>query len=261
MDFAEFEAIAHRLADAAAAETLPRFRTEMAVENKAGAGFDPVTEGDRAAEGAIRAVLERDCPDHGFVGEETGSVPGAGRYEWVVDPIDGTRSFVGGVPLWTTILGLRESGVPAFGMIDQPYVGDRFWGGAGKARLADRRGGTRDIRTRACERLADATLMTTTPKMMADGPEREAYDLVENTVRLARYGCDAYAYCLVATGGVDLVIEAGLQPYDIVGLVPLIEAAGGIVTTWEGGSPNEGGFIVAAGDRRVHEEALKLLAR
>lgn len=257
----EFDTFAHRLADAASAATLPHFRSPLAVENKEAEAFDPVTAADRAAEMAIRDLIFSTYPDHGLHGEEFGIVPGAGTYEWVVDPIDGTRSFVSGVPLWTTIIGLRRDGVPAFGLVDQPYVGDRFWGGDGTAWTRHRDGDRRRLRTRACGRLSDAMLMTTTPAIMSDPRQRARYDHVEREVRLARYGADAYAYCLVAAGHVDLVVESGLQPYDIVGLIPLIEAAGGVVTSWSGESANGGGAVIAAGDPRLHEQALNLLNR
>ncbi len=261
MDISALAALAHRLADAAASATVPRFRTGLAVEDKGDGRFDPVTEADRGAERAIRDLLEMEFPGHGMIGEEFGRLEGSSPFEWVVDPVDGTRSFMSGVPLWTTIIGLRIDGDPALGLVDQPYVGDRFWGHAGTARMRDRWNRARPIATRPCATLADATLMTTSPDMMAAPGERERYDAVESSVRLARYGADGYAYCLLAAGSIDLVVESGLQPYDVVGLIPVIEAAGGIITTWTGGSANEGGAIVAAGDRRVHEAAVAILSR
>jgi len=261
----EFETFAHKLADAAANATLPHFRSGLAVENKEAGeeyddgAFDPVTVADRAAEEAIRDLIFATYPDHGMHGEEFGVVTGAGEYEWVVDPIDGTRSFVSGVPLWTTIIGLRKNGVPAFGMVDQPYVGDRFWGGAGSALSRHVEGTPRQIKTRACAGLADATLMTTAPQALKGSGDLDRYQRVERAVQLARYGADGYAYCLLAAGQIDLVIESGLQAYDVVGLIPIIEAAGGVITSWSGDSANEGGTAVAAGDRRIHQAALELL--
>jgi myo-inositol-1(or 4)-monophosphatase len=260
----ELETFAHRLADAAAAATLPHFRSELDVENKmagesgAGREFDPVTIADRAAEEAIRDLVFSTYPDHGVHGEEFGIVPGAGTYEWVIDPIDGTRSFVSGVPLWTTIIGLRREGAPAYGLIDQPYIEDRFWGGDGGAFTRHGDDAAREIRTRTCADLSDAILMTTTPALMT-GTERNRYDAVEQRVQLARYGADAYAYCLLAAGQIDLVIESGLQSYDVVGLIPVIDAAGGRVTTWSGESANNGGAILAAGDARIHAAAMEIL--
>jgi histidinol phosphatase-like enzyme (inositol monophosphatase family) len=262
MTFPELEALAHRLADAAAAATLPLFRAGIAVEHKADSNkgaFDPVTEADRAAEQAIRLIIEQEHPGHGVIGEEFDAVPGTGRFEWVIDPIDGTRSYMAGVPLWTTIIGLRIDGVPALGLVDQPYDGDRFRGWGRRAQFRNRWGDTRDIHTRPCAELDRATLMTTSPALMAAPGQRACYDAVEQAVRLYRYGADGYAYCLLASGHIDLVVEAGLEPYDIVALVPIVEAAGGVITSWSGGSVNQGGTIVAAGDQRVHASALRML--
>ena len=258
MTFPELEALAHRLADAAAAVTLPLFRANVAADNKNQEAFDPVTEADRAAETAIRDILLREHPDHGIYGEEFGITPGAGRYEWVIDPIDGTRSFMAGVPLWTTIIGLRVDGVPRLGLVDQPYIGDRFWGWGETARF---RGPKADgaLRVRPCADLAEATLMTTSPALMHAPDERARYDSIERRVRLARYGADGYAYCLLAGGHIDLVVEASLEPYDVVGLVPIIEAAGGIMTDWTGGPADRGTAVVAAGDGRIHTAARRLL--
>ncbi len=259
MTFPELERLAHRLADVAAAATLPQFRKDIAVDNKASGGFDPVTEADRAAEAAIRQTIETAYPEHGIVGEEFGDSRGGGHYEWVIDPIDGTRSFMSGVPLWTTIIGLRIDGVPRLGLVDQPYIGERFWGWGDSAWFADRWGATKPIRTRSCPALSQATLMTTSPSLMRTAEEYERYRRVEQVVRLFRYGADAYAYCLLASGHIDLVVEANLKPYDIVALVPIIEAAGGTITSWSGGSVNEGGNVVAAGDPALHGEVLAML--
>ncbi|TCT13279.1 myo-inositol-1(or 4)-monophosphatase [Tepidamorphus gemmatus] len=262
MSDTEIELLAHRLADAAAAAALPYFRSGLTVENKAEGAYDPVTAADRDAELAIREIILRERPDHGFLGEEFGALPGNGTWQWVVDPVDGTRSFVSGIPLWTTIIGLRRHGTPVFGLVDQPYVGDRFWGAVGAgARMRNRFGQEVPIRTRACAALADATLMTTTPALMTGPGERERYDAVERAVRLARYGADGYAYCMLAAGQIDLVVETGLQSYDVVGLIPIIEAAGGVLTSWDGGSANEGGPVIAAGDPRIHAAALEILNR
>lgn len=261
----EFETFAHRLADAAAAATLPYFRSGLAVENKEAGdafeagSFDPVTIADRAAEEVIRDLIFATYPDHGLHGEEFGVVRGAGAYEWVIDPIDGTRSFVSGIPLWTTIIGLRHNGAPVFGLVDQPYVGDRFWGGNGEAQSRHGSGQAHEIHTRACAGLSGATMMTTAPSALKGPGELERYRKVERAVQLARYGADGYAYCLLAAGHIDLVIESGLQAYDVVGLIPIIESAGGIVTSWTGEPANVGGTVVAAGDRRAHAAALELL--
>ena len=260
MTFDEFAEFAHCLADAADAETLPRFRQPIGIDHKDGKGFfDPVTDADRRAEAAIRALIDREYPDHAILGEEYGITEGTSGHEWVIDPIDGTRSYIGGIPLWTTIIGLKIDGVPAFGMVTQPFTGERFWGGAGTARMSTR-GEERAISTRDCASLDTAILMTTTPFLFDEPDLRERYQAVEGACRLPRYGGDGYAYCMIAAGQIDLVVEAGLAPYDIVGLIPVIEAAGGLVTTWDNGPAGNGGRIVAAGDAWVHAEARALLS-
>ena len=243
----------------------PFFRSSLTATDKTeGAGiFDPVTEADRAAEAVIRRRIRMQFPTHGILGEEFGAENTDAEYVWVIDPIDGTRAFMAGLPLWGTLIGLTRNGTPCYGMMHQPFTGERFSGDGARARyrgpgLAD---GQREkpLATRRCAALAEATLCTTSPRLFA--PERlAAYERVEAAVRLTRYGTDCYAYCMLAAGHVDLVIEDGLKPYDIVALIPIIEGAGGIITTWAGGPAAEGGSILAAGDARLHEAALKLLA-
>jgi myo-inositol-1(or 4)-monophosphatase len=271
VDFAKF---VDRLADVSGEAILPFFRTSLAAEDKArGGAFDPVTEVDRAAEIAMRRLIEQTFPDHGVIGEEFGSRCEDAEYVWVLDPIDGTKSFICGLPLWGTLIGLEHRGRPCYGLMHQPFTRERFFGDGeaafwrGPARRsssnADHKAQPaleeRKLRVRDCARLADATLMTTSPKLI-DESLREAFYRVENETRLSRYGGDCYAYCALAAGHVDLVIETNLNPYDIVALIPIVEGAGGIVTTWSGESAARGGAIVAAGDRRVHEAALRLLA-
>jgi myo-inositol-1(or 4)-monophosphatase len=258
-DSGDLVAFLDRLADAAGAAILPHFRSRLEVENKLdGAAFDPVTVADRAAEAAMRALIGAHHPGHGILGEEYGSERLDADDVWVLDPIDGTRSFITGLPVWGTLIGLKRGGRPALGMMAQPFTGERF---AGDGRRAWYRGpeGERALSTRACARLADAVLFTTTPALFT-AEERTAYDRVESEVRLARYGIDCYAYCMVASGFADVVVEAGLQPYDIVALIPVIEGAGGIVTSWTGGSAADGGRVVASGDPRLHEAVLARLA-
>ena len=256
---------AHTLADVSADAILPRFRTPLTVENKAGkgetagAGFDPVTAADRAAERAIRKAISARFPDHGIVGEEFATLAGSSRYRWVIDPIDGTRAFITGSPLWGTLIGLMDGPAPALGLMNQPFTGERVWSDGAVARWRRPDGKVRRLATRACARLADATFTTTHPDLFAAGVEAAAFVAVKSHARMTRYGGDCYAYCLLAAGFIDVIVEAGLKPYDVVALVPIIEAAGGIVTTWEGASPTEGGRILAAGDRRVHQEAMALL--
>jgi histidinol phosphatase-like enzyme (inositol monophosphatase family) len=248
------------LADLSAAAILPNFRKQLAVSNKAGPGaFDPVTAADRAAEKAIRKAILARFPDHGIVGEEYGTVAGAGRYRWVIDPIDGTRTFITGSPLWGTLIGLMDGPTPVLGLMNQPFTAERFWSDGRRAHWRGPAGKARSIKTRSCARLADAVLTSTHPDLFASPEEASRFGAVRSRVRMTRFGGDCYGYCLLAAGFVDLIVEAGLKAYDIVALVPIIEAAGGIVTTWDGGPATDGGRIVAAGDRRVHQEALAIL--
>ncbi len=260
MGLIDFSQFVNELATLSGQAILPFFRSTIAPEDKSrGGAFDPVTEADRAAEVAMRQLIQRTFPTHGIVGEEFGSQNAEAEYVWVLDPIDGTRAFIAGLPTWGTLIGLSRSGSPAYGMMHQPFTGERFFGDGGSATFQGP-GGERRLRTRRCASLKDAIMATTSPKLFA-GDALRAYDRVESVVRLARYGCDCYAYCMLAAGHIDLVIESGLKPYDIVALIPIIEGAGGIVTAWDGGSAANGGSVVAAGDRRVHAAALELLAR
>lgn len=247
------------LADASAAVIRPLFRTTLAVDNKLDAGrFDPVTAADRAAEAAMRELIAATYPDHGILGEEFGNERIDADYVWVLDPIDGTRAFICGLPTWATLIGLTEAGRPALGAMNQPFTGERF---AGDTKRAWYRGpdGQRDLKTRPCATLADAVMLTTTPALFTP-TERPIYDAIEAGVRLARYGTDCYGYAMIAAGQADLVIESGLKPYDIVALIPIIEGAGGVVTNWTGGSAASGGQVVASGDKRLHEIALTRLS-
>jgi myo-inositol-1(or 4)-monophosphatase len=251
---------AHALADISGKAILPYFRKPIGVTNKGGtAGFDPVTAADRAAERAIRKAIRARFPDHGIVGEEFAAVTGSSRYRWLIDPIDGTRAFIMGSPLWGTLLGLMDGPTPILGLMDQPFTGERFWSDRAGARWRGPHGKTRRIATRPCAGLADAILTSTHPEMFKAGGEAARFDAVRSRVRMTRYGGDCYGYCLLAAGHVDVVIETSLKPYDIMPLVPIIEAAGGVVTTWEGTPATDGGRIVAAGDGRVHQEALAIL--
>ena len=254
----DFSAFVDELASVSGETILPFFRTALSVEDKGRPGsFDPVTAADHAAETAMRTLIRRSFPDHGIVGEEYGKERPDAEYVWVLDPIDGTKSFIAGMPVWGTLIALLRSGQPVFGMMNQPFMRERFSGDGGKAQY---RGpaGTRDLRVRACADLAEAMLFTTSPLLMNDG-DRELFGRVEKVVRLSRYGGDCYAYCMLAAGHVDLVIEAGLKPYDVLPLVPIIAGAGGVITTWDGGTPHAGGRIIAAGDKRVHAAAMEIL--
>lgn len=259
MTAVDFAAFVDDLASVSGKAILPFFRTAIAAADKSkGAGFDPVTEADRAGEAVMRQMIKRTFPSHGIVGEEYGDERRDAEFVWVLDPIDGTRSFISGLPVWGTLIGLLRNGAPCFGMMHQPFTGERFSGDGGSATWRGPTGMTRTLRTRPCADISDATVSATSPRLFS-GADLEAWERVERASRLARFGYDCYAYCMVAAGHMDLVIETGLKSYDIVALVPIIEGAGGVVTNWEGGPAAEGGSIVAAGDRRVHEQALALL--
>jgi myo-inositol-1(or 4)-monophosphatase len=255
----DFAAFVDQLATVSGEAILPFFRTSLGVEDKgSAAGFDPVTAADRAAETAMRTLIKRSFPEHGIVGEEYGNERSEAEYVWVLDPIDGTKSFITGMPVWGSLIALTRNGIPVFGLMHQPFIGERFAGDGGASRY---RGpaGERALHVRPCAALADAMMFTTSPQLMNEA-DRTAFCRVEAAVRLSRYGGDCYAYCMLAAGHVDLVIETGLKPHDIVPLIPIIEGAGGIVTSWEGGSAVKGGRVVAAGDKRVHAAAIRLLA-
>jgi histidinol-phosphatase len=255
----DFAAFVDKLATVSGEAILPFFRTSLGVEDKgSAAGFDPVTAADRAAESAMRALIKSSFPEHGIVGEEYGNEQTQAEYVWVLDPIDGTKSFITGMPAWGSLIALTRNGEPVFGMMHQPFIRERFAGDGGATRY---RGpaGERELHVRACATLADAMMFTTSPQLMNDA-DRTAFGRVEAAVRLSRYGGDCYAYCMLAAGHVDLVIETGLKPHDIVALIPIVQGAGGIVTNWEGESAVKGGRVVAAGDKRVHAAAMKLLA-
>jgi myo-inositol-1(or 4)-monophosphatase len=260
MTAVDFRAFVDQLAAVAGETILPFFRTALSVRDKGTPGaFDPVTAADHAAETAMRALIRRNFPGHGIVGEELGAEREEAEYVWFLDPIDGTKSFICGMPAWGTLIALTRLGVPVFGLMDQPFTRERFSGDGGAAHY---RGpaGKRDLRVRPCGGLADAVLFTTSPRLMNEA-DRAAFNRVEEAVLLSRYGGDCYAYCMLAAGHVDLVIETGLKPHDVLALVPIINGAGGVITTWENRDPHKGGRIVAAGDRRVHAAALALLTK
>lgn len=253
----DFTSFVDRLATASGETILPFFRTALAVENKLSRGFDPVTAADRAAENAMRSLIRETFPEHGILGEEYGAEHGEAEYIWVLDPIDGTKSFISGMIAWGTLIGLMRFGEPVYGMMHQPFTRERFTGDSGAAQYRGP-GGPRDLRVRKCESLSDTVLFTTSPLLM-NAADRASFGKVENKAKLSRYGGDCYAYCMLAAGQIDLVIETEIKPHDIVALIPIIIGAGGIITTWENGPPQAGGRIIAAGDARTHAAALELL--
>ena len=258
---AELDAFLVELNRAAAAAILPLFRGDHGLINKLDQGFDPVTEADKGAERALRALITRRYPDHGVIGEEYGEDRPDAEWVWVLDPIDGTRAFIAGLPLWCTLIGLRFQGAPVLGSIGQSYLGELYIGHAGGSRLMSR-GRATPLKVRACPRLTDAIIATTDPEGCFTAAELGAWRQVRAASRLARLGCDAYAYAMVAAGTLDLVVEAGLQSWDIEAAIPVIAGAGGLTTDWRGEPVgHQGGQVAIAGDRACLEQALALLQR
>ncbi|PUB18652.1 inositol monophosphatase family protein [Yoonia sediminilitoris] len=250
--------VAHMLADAVRPITLQHFRQSgLTAENKHSTGFDPVTIADRDAERVMRDILAAERPSDGILGEEFDDITGTSGLTWVLDPIDGTRGFISGTPTWGVLIAVSDENGPLFGLIDQPYIGERFVGGFDLAEVVGPQG-TAHLRTAAPRTLAEATVLTTFPEV-GTAAEMHAFQAVSGKARLTRYGMDCYGYALVATGQVDLVIEAGLNPYDIHAPIAVVQAAGGIVTDWTGGPAHRGGRAIAAANPQIHAEALALV--
>ena len=251
--------VAHLMADAARTAILPLFRkSDLTTDNKDSQGFDPVTIADRDAEQAMRAILGEHRPEDGIWGEEFGLQSGPSGRLWVLDPIDGTRGFISGTPTWGVLIALSDGGAPFLGVIDQPYIGERFTGAPGVSIMTGPHG-PRALETRETARLAEAILFTTFPEV-GTPQDRAAFEAVAGHVQLTRFGMDCYAYALLAAGQVDLVIEAGLNAYDIQAPIAVIEAAGGVVTDWTGGPAHQGGRVLAAANPALHAAALEVLA-
>lgn len=252
----------HALADVASEAILPHFRAPVDVENKAQtSGFDPVTVADRAAETAMRTYLKQNWPAHGINGEEFPNVNTSAKHQWVLDPIDGTRGFIIGLPVWGTLIGFKADGKTLAGMMAQPHTGDRFWSD-GKVSMM-RSGHTGDpqpMKTRPCPALSAAIITTSHPEHFKRDDERAAFDDLATHARMSRFGGDCYQYCMVAAGLIDAVIETGLAAYDIAALVPIVENAGGCISTWSGQPAGDGGQVIATGDRALHEALLQRLA-
>jgi histidinol phosphatase-like enzyme (inositol monophosphatase family) len=255
---ADIMAVAGELADSARVASLRHFRTAaLLADSKEAVRFDPVTQGDREAEQAMREILARRRPSDGILGEEYEGVASRSGLTWVLDPIDGTRGFLSGVPTWGVLVALCAGETPLYGVIDQPYIGERFSGGFGTASVTGPMG-ARALGTRAPRVLGDALMLSTFPEI-GTAAEHAAFRRVADRVRLVRYGTDCYGYALVAAGCVDLVIEAGLQPYDVAAPIAVVQAAGGIVTDWQGRPCPQGGQVIAAANAEIHAAALALL--
>jgi histidinol phosphatase-like enzyme (inositol monophosphatase family) len=254
----ELVSTAHALADAARTATLLHFRRpDLVADTKEALRFDPVTAADRLSEERMRAILAAQRPDDAILGEEFGPKAGTSGLTWVLDPIDGTRGYLSGTPTWGVLISVRDAAGPVYGIIDQPYIGERFEGGLGRARVVGPMGKA-VLATRPPRPLAEAILFSTFPEV-GTPDEGAAFRRVAGQAKLVRYGTDCYAYALIAAGQIDLVIEAGLQAYDVQAPIAVIEAAGGIVTDWQGRPAHDGGRILAAANRAIHAEALALL--
>ncbi|MBT4203436.1 histidinol-phosphatase [Hyphomicrobiales bacterium] len=250
----------NKLADDASNISKSYFKKELTLENKADVGeiFDPVTEIDKKIELAIRELIETSHPGHSIYGEEMGIKDTNSEYCWFIDPIDGTRSFVSGVPLWGTLIGLEYNTKPSFGVIDHPCLDERYIAIDGKAFLI--KNGKSDIlRTSNCQSLNEARLGFTSYDMFKTRNDQLIFDSIYDQVKITRSGGDCYFYSLLASGHMDIIIESSLQPYDIVAIIPLIEAAGGFISSWDGGSPNRGGSIVASASQDLHSQAIDIL--
>lgn len=256
-------AFAARLADAAWAAISIHFRNLSGVDDKGPVhrpGFDPVTEADRAAELAMRALVTAERPDDGVTGEEFPETLSNSGYRWYFDPIDGTRAFVAGLPVWTTLIALvGPDGVPVIGVIDQPVLGERYLGWPGGARVDSVHGST-PLRVSACADLREATIATTDPFLFSP-PEQGAWNHLRSTARITRYGLDAYAYARLAGGTIDLVAESGLKSWDVAALIPVVRGAGGLATDWRGSAPKLGGQIVCCSSQALLDQALLALRR
>ncbi|MBV9587381.1 MAG: histidinol-phosphatase [Alphaproteobacteria bacterium] len=248
-------ALAAELADAAGEAIRPHFRQRIAVDDKP--DLSPVTVADRDAEAAMRRLIAARFPQHGIIGEEYGAERTDAEFVWVLDPIDGTKSFISGIPLFGTLIALAHRARPVLGIIDQPISRERWVGATGRPTTFN----NAPVRCRPCPALAAATVFSTSPDMFK-GTDADAQARVAAKAKLMRYGADCYAYGLVALGFIDLVIEASLKVYDFSAMAPIVEGAGGIATDWQGKplSLASDGRIVAAGSRDAHREALALLA-
>lgn len=247
-----------KAADAAAEKTLAGFRTPLAVDNKWTEGFDPVTSADRDAETAIRAVIAEHFPEHGIIGEEWDAKDTSGDYGWIVDPIDGTRAFISGVPVWGTLIGLMYRGRAVAGLMAQPFT-DELWLGLPGGSSYHHHGQVRVLSTSTVTDLKRAKISATSPDIFELAGTTDAFTRLRQATLQCRWGLDCYAYALLAAGHLEIVAESALKNVDIAPLIPIIESAGGIVTTWDGAPAEMGGSCIAAANRQLHEAALHVL--
>ncbi len=258
--------VAVALADAARVCALKYFRSEsLHIDNKllADGAFDPVTVADRNVEKEIRTILAQARPDDGVLGEEDSDTIGSSGRSWVIDPIDGTRAFMCGLPTWGVLIALNNNGRPFLGVMDQPFTRERYIGVVEEKSSTARyqhNGIEYAISTRHCKTVTDAVMCSTAPDAFGSAEDIKAFSRLSSHTRLTRYGTDCYGYAMLARGHVDLVVESGLQAYDIQAMMPIVEAAGGIITNWQGGDCSQGGQVIAAGSATLHQEAMAILA-
>lgn len=258
-DWTHLTDFALELARASGVAILPYFRQNTAVEAKPHHSWDPVTEGDKAGERAIRQLIEEHFPEHGIHGEEYGRKEARSPFTWVLDPVDGTRAFVCGMPTWTTLIGLTYEGRPRLGIMNQPFVGELFlgtpsgaWNIHGKRRTA--------LKVRPCASVREATAGTTSPEQYRQESDAAGFRRLASTVKMMRYGGDAYFYSLLAAGHLDIAMDAGLQAYDIAALIPIIEGAGGVAGSWSGSDVRQGGNVICASSQHLLEAAVAIMA-
>jgi len=257
---ADLIAFANRLADVSGAVIRPLFRQRIDVAHKTGRhDFDPVTEADKGAERAIREIVARERPNDGVLGEEFPETKGSSGYRWILDPVDGTRAFITGRHEWGSLIALEKDGKPVLGILDQPVLGERFVGVNGQSHLIQA-GKASLLEVRVCASLSEAILCATDPGAYFSKEQLSAFARVDRVTKMTRYGGDCYLFAALALGFVDIVIEANFHAWDVAALIPLVEGAGGIITNWQGGSAQDGKTILACGDKRVHAEAMRLLA-
>src|SRR5687768_15261811 len=254
----EFADFARHLAAVAGSTILPLFRKSGPIDNKLDGGFDPVTEADRSAERAMRELIEKAYPHHGIIGEEFGPKPAHSEFNWVLDPIDGTRSFICGMPTWTTLIGLTLEGKAVLGVISQPFIGEVFVGGPFGS-WSERGAVKRRLAVRPAADIGAAVLTTVAPEIYESERQTRVLEHMRRQVRMTRFGGDAYFFAMLAAGFVDIAMDAGLASYDIAALVPIIEGAGGIITTWDGLDATGGGDIIAAASPQLHAASLEIM--
>jgi myo-inositol-1(or 4)-monophosphatase len=258
LDFLPF---ALQLAQVARGETLPRWRTGCASEDKGGtADYDPVTDADREAERAMRALIEAQYPEHGVAGEEFPDRPAQGPWCWSLDPVDGTRSFTCGLPNWVTLIALLHEGKPVLGIIDAPAL-DELYAGCGDLSLLRQAGRDSAARVSDCRDIGEARFSTTDPYLFTGAAEADAFETLRRKARTMRYGHDGYGYARLAAGTLDLVVETGLKPHDYNALIPVVRAAGGVIGDWRGGEDFSAGRVIAAATRALFAQAVRVMER